>query len=671
MLTGERRRSWAPHWPLALLTVGYPLWWLLGVASFMPVVVAVLMGLQLYRARGSVRLVAGMRWWVAFLVWVALSCLVLSADAPGAVDDDASFGRLLVWGYGFVTYLACTVAMVWIANQDREQVPFTTVARQLGWLYLWSTLGGLLGLVAPHLELSSLMELVLPRALRSNGFVRSLIHPAVADIQTILGHAETRPKAPFPYSNTWGSVTALSLPFFVLGWLFHGRAWQRLLSVPVLVVSAAPIVYSLNRGLWGCLAVGVLLTAVALARRGRYAALIATAVVVLVGAVALVASPLGDLVGQRFDNQHSNDRREQLMFQTVQSAAVGSPVVGFGSTRDVQGSFASIAGGSTPDCPACGVPPLGTQGHLWLVIFAQGLVGAAFFLLFLGQSLVRTAPGRSPPELVASMVLVFFFIQLLIYDTLGLPLLIVLLAIGLAWRENPAGETLRELLSPLLRERSRILAMTLIGLVAGLAATLIPPDRYEATAHVLLIDTPSYLPVALAERAPRPITIDTEAALVVSERTLAAVAPTPAGQAALRDRLRISAVPTTRVLVIELAGNDRVGLMDTLDEVTTAYLQTRHQYLRTRQQSVLSVLYGRLAELESDPLNESADRAAILTAIDDNLRTPTISGEVIRGGESSALPRSWAVYATSGIAVALVLSGGRAWATRRANRRPI
>ena len=82
--------------------------------------------------------------------------------------------------------------------------------------------------------------------------------------------------------------------------------------------------------------------------------------------------------------------------------------MGFGSTRDVQGSFASIAGASTPDCSACGVPPLGTQGHLWGVIFSQGLVGAALFLAFFALALSRCWRCRTTAETLCTFVLAFF-----------------------------------------------------------------------------------------------------------------------------------------------------------------------------------------------------------------------------------------------------------------------
>lgn len=49
MLRADRRRPLrlGIAWPLTVMAVGYPLWWLLGIASFLPAVAAVVMALQL------------------------------------------------------------------------------------------------------------------------------------------------------------------------------------------------------------------------------------------------------------------------------------------------------------------------------------------------------------------------------------------------------------------------------------------------------------------------------------------------------------------------------------------------------------------------------------------------------------------------------------------------
>ena len=110
--------------------------------------------------------------------------------------------------------------------------------------------------------------------------------------------------------------------------------------------------------------------------------------------VLVVASGLPATIVDRFEHPHSDDRRTELALKTVQSVALGSPVVGFGNTRDVRGNFSSIAGGSTPECDACGVPPFGTQGQFWLVLFAQGIVGAIAFVWFLLYRMGRHLRAR-------------------------------------------------------------------------------------------------------------------------------------------------------------------------------------------------------------------------------------------------------------------------------------
>src|SRR5690606_8607416 len=140
------------------------------------------------------------------------------------------------------------------------------------------------------------------------------------------------------------------------------------------------------------------------------------------------------ILRERLENPHSNDRRAQLAVETLRSVATGSPLLGFGSTRDVESSFASIAGGATPDCPACDVPPLGTEGQLWIVVFTTGFVGLALFLAFFGIRFFAHWRDPSPLAIACCCVLLFFFIELPFYDTLGAPMFTVMLAIGLLFR---------------------------------------------------------------------------------------------------------------------------------------------------------------------------------------------------------------------------------------------
>ena len=261
-----------------------------------------------------------------------------------------------------------------------------------------------------------------------------------------------------------------------MAWFRDGKRWQRYAAPLVLLVAAIPIVYSLNRGLWLSLALGVVVVVLLQVRRGRATPIVATAVVLVVASVVFLLSPLGTIFQERLANQHSNDRRGELLSRTLTSTLDGSPVVGYGSTRDVEGSFASISGAATADCEACGVPPLGTQGHLWGVIFTQGYAGAVLFVTFFVLALSRCWRCRTTAETLCTFVLAFFGLQLLIYDTLGMPLLAVMTAIGLVAREQlvTARQRSSQLMEPaLVRLRAWwpiLVALTLLGAMAGMAA---------------------------------------------------------------------------------------------------------------------------------------------------------------------------------------------------------
>src|SRR5699024_5994938 len=96
----------------------------------------------------------------------------------------------------------------------------------------------------------------------------------------------------------------------------------------------------------------------------------------------------------------------------------------------------SIAGGSTPDCDACAVPPLGTYGQFWLVLFTSGFGGAVFYLGFLASALLRSWRCRTPTETVCTCLLLFAGVEMFIYSAVGTPLLAMMIAIGLVCREQ-------------------------------------------------------------------------------------------------------------------------------------------------------------------------------------------------------------------------------------------
>ncbi len=661
---------------LAAVFTGYAVWWALGLAALAPLVLGVLAAWWVLHRGGRVALPPGFGWWLLFLIWVALGASLLWVDAPGAQPGGGST-RLLVFGYRLAWYLTATAVLLWIGNASRKRLPDRAVHVVVGSLFVVATLGGLLGIAAPGGEFRSVTELVLPQGLAGNNFVKSLVHPEFSDVQMVLGRPEARPKAPFAFANTWGSVMALAGVWFVVALAGSRRRWK-VAGAMVLVVAAWPVVASLNRGLWACVALGGVgaVGLVVLRHRSRGGLVALGLVTVVVGALAL--GPLGSTVGERFENQHSNDRRGQLLTATVSSVTTGSPVAGFGSTRDVEGSFASISGASTPDCPACGVPPLGTQGHLWLVLFSQGWLGLCFFLVFVLLALGRSWRCRTTNETLCTFVVGFFCIQVFVYDTLGMPLLMVMAAIALVWREqreSSGGRTARPQLSAgQLGERLRTgapVAGVLVILGAGIGWWSTPEraaPEFTAEARIVLVPAPDYLSTGLEDgtaeetRGERRVTIDTEAALVLSQRALARVVA-PEETPALREEIRIGAEPNSDILKIRVSDTSAGRAEDLADDVAESYLRARSEYLADRRNDLVADLRANLAELDPRDRSTRSTRGRLRNAVVDLLLSDASVGRVVRLVPAEPVTGREVVRTTSGAALGLLagIGVGSAW----------
>jgi hypothetical protein len=461
------------------MLLGFPIWWALGLASFITLIAAACMAGQMLRRR-TLRLPVGFGLWLLFLLWMLAGVFVLWAHAPGTIDGGGP-ERLVPYAYRVLWYLAITVAVLYPLNITPKQMPGRDLARWLGVLFMYCAIGGLAGVVAPHFEFRSLMELVLPGA-ETNSFLNSLVHPSLTTASDFLGYEQPRPKAPFAYANAWGNNIGLLLPFFVYSAWADRRPWPRFLfpvaltlaaayvlgPKPVVIVAAAavaivldprglnkwlvplglvlaaiPIAFSLNRGLW--LGVGLITVAAALAlgRLRRYTELWVLATAVLLAAVLVVLSPLWATITLRVATPHSNDRRLTVAEVVTTTTWEGSPLLGFGTTRKVQGSFASIAGGDNPNCRQCAAPPLGTQGFMWRLIFTTGFVGAALFLGFMAIQFVVHVRRRDPFSILGCITLVTSALFFFVYDSLETPLFVLMLVLGLMNRERIFADAAR------------------------------------------------------------------------------------------------------------------------------------------------------------------------------------------------------------------------------------
>lgn len=425
--------------PLLVLFYGFPVWWVLGLANIVFLLAGLVMATHLFHLGLGMRIPRGFWVWSVFLVSVLLSSLTLGAQAPHSVPGDD--GSPLTFGYRLAWYLVLTIILLYVGNLDAIRAPARTLARAAAFMFVLIVAGGLLGVLAPTWEAKSLVEMLLPGSLASNEFVQSLVHLQAAEVQSIIGERDVRPTAPFPYANTWGAALAAYLPFFGYAWLGPGAGWRRFAAPPLLLLAGAVAVASLNRALWASLLFVAMYAAVQVVRLAGPKTLPVVLAVAAAVAVVSLGSGAGERVQDRFEAGHSDDRRGNLASITVDSVLTGSPVIGFGNVRRVEGSFASIAGGATPECPQCAVPQMGTQGQLWLVLFSQGLVGVLSFISFILYRLWRHARSRDVLVVTLLAVPIVALIQLPFYDSLGAPLAATLLALALMWRAEPGRET--------------------------------------------------------------------------------------------------------------------------------------------------------------------------------------------------------------------------------------
>lgn len=419
-----------PAWPIAALLLGYPVWWALGFGGLSVVVLAVPMGIILWRRR-PIRVPRGFGLWLLLLAGYLVSGLMLAEMPPGTYGE-LGLGRFLGYAVRLTLYLSLMIMVLYLGNLTERELPQLRLLRMLGVLFITTVAGGLLGVLAPGFSFTSPVELVLPGWLADNSFVQNLIHPTAAQTQKVLGYASPRPEAPFEWANAWGSNVSVLLVWFVVGWWVYGTRRRKALAVVLIALAAVPIVYSLNRGLWiGLgLAVGYLIVRVGGRTRVTLCAAAAT------GALVFALSPLAPLVVQRLDSPHSNDIRAFTVSATIE-AATHSPVIGFGNTRNATGNHRTITTGKTDWCPGCGHPPLGGDGQLWLMLITQGFAGAALYVAFFAGAIRRHWTDRTPIGLAGVLVMSLVLLYMFIYDGLVTPLSLYFISFALLWR-NPA-----------------------------------------------------------------------------------------------------------------------------------------------------------------------------------------------------------------------------------------
>jgi O-antigen ligase len=303
--------------------------------------------------------------------------------------------------------------------------------------------GGMLGLLLPHLQITTVMSKLVPGRLQSNPFVFNLVHPATAQIQHFLGYPVPRPAAPFVFTNDWGGNFALLVPFLLASWSKGERSPRSDRLVRLLVpLSLLPVVFSLNRTLWASLGLIAVYGSVRFGARGRSVAVVQAAVVmVALGAFVFSFGPTKSLIADRVATPHSNNGRQSLYNQSI-DLAMKQPLIGYGGPQQ---STAATKSSNYKH------PDVGTQGQVWTVLVSNGMPATFFFFGYLIAFTWRTRRARSPLALWCHIVVLVALFQSPFYGLLAAQLHLVFIAIGLASREEVEPDPLPDRAKPRLR----------------------------------------------------------------------------------------------------------------------------------------------------------------------------------------------------------------------------
>ncbi|GAA2880542.1 hypothetical protein Acy02nite_20300 [Actinoplanes cyaneus] len=430
-----------PAWPVSGILLLYPLWWALGLGVLIFPLMAAPMLFLLVRRRAAgrpLRLPPGFAWWLIFLVAAVVSIAALGADPAGTVVERAA-GRLPAVAYKLAMYVSITVLLLYAGNLTERELSRRRLVRLLAGMFVLTVLGGLLGMVAGNFEFTSPVEWLLPQGIRSKGFVRSLVHPYAAQIMDLVGGEAPRPAAPWGYTNTWGNNFCLLVSWLLVAAAATTSGRKRALAWLCLLVSIAPAVVSLNRGLWIGLGVVLLYVAARYVLAGKVWVLGAVALTAAAIALALTATPLGSTVQARLDNGKSNGVRAFLTEKALDGFAE-SPVIGYGGTRNTLGGRNSITVGESSECERCGNFTIGGNGQLWQLLYSHGAVGTVGYLGFFAYGLWRFRSDRSAIGVAGSAALVSSFSAMLWYNSLVTPLAFMVLAYALLWRNWIEGK---------------------------------------------------------------------------------------------------------------------------------------------------------------------------------------------------------------------------------------
>jgi len=418
---GRSSRPLLPDtWPLVVLFVAFPLWWVLGLSAVIwSVITAPLLVALIWRQRTKAP--APIVLWFAFVSWVLMAGLQLESGT-----------KITTFTYRLTLYLCGGLLFLYVYNLPRSRRLDARVLRILTIFWMIVIIGGYVGIVGGAHTFPALIEYLLPRSARNQPFVQELVQPVLANVENFFGFPVPRPAAPFPFTNNWGGNIAVLTPVALAALSVTRAGARRRMIVFFLVASVVPMVVSLNRGMFLSLGVGLLYVAIRLAVRGRVATLVSLLVLIIGLVVVIVAvTPLRHLVMANVSSAHghSNTTRASVAQQSI-AGANQSPLFGYGEPQAVTGQG--------------GTPPIGSQGQLWMVLYSDGYIATALFIGFFLAVLWQTRRAVGTAGLWLHTVPLIGLAQITVYGWLPVELQVIMVVAALAYRRcwHPAAKPL-------------------------------------------------------------------------------------------------------------------------------------------------------------------------------------------------------------------------------------
>lgn len=398
-------------WPIWAITAGMPVAFLLGLQGVVWALPAVVLGARILSDR-TVRFPRSTLPLIGFLAWILLSAVMIGKGSG-----------YLLFAYRWLLFAGALTTLVWLVNVPRDRVPSERIVDWLAALWITLVVFGFLGVLFPTFVHKSPFQLALG-PVGNIGFVDELSRWRFAETQGFLGYQLARPSAPFNATNGWGAAMGILTPFFIRSWIVQPDARRRRWGYVIGLAGVYPMLVSVNRGLWISLGVALVYFASRKALRGRFGAMAVLLGTLLAVTVMLVATPAGKLVGDKLDKSDRSNESRSSLYSLAWEGALDSPLIGNGAPQRIEGADPKM-------------PPVGTHGMLWYLMFVHGFVGMALFLGWLAGEVLRSGRVRTADGWWTHLALVIGLVQVPFYGLL--PQVVLLgIAAGLSHREDPS-----------------------------------------------------------------------------------------------------------------------------------------------------------------------------------------------------------------------------------------